>query len=132
MERINTADGLFHEGNPATGEKGTKVTAEWLNALQEEVIGMAAGIRTIAATATLLESDGIIFADTSAGAMTIHLPTYANVGSTKRYIIKNGGVNSVTLDAAEGKTIDGELTLLLLAPGDRCTIVKDGVNWQTI
>lgn len=41
MDRINTVDGLFHEGNPATGEKGTKVTADWLNALQETVINLS-------------------------------------------------------------------------------------------
>lgn len=33
MQRPNTEDGLFHAGNPLTGEKGTPITAEWLNAL---------------------------------------------------------------------------------------------------
>jgi hypothetical protein len=39
MDRIDTTDGLFHEGNPSSGIKGTKVTADWLNAIQEEIIG---------------------------------------------------------------------------------------------
>jgi hypothetical protein len=33
MQRPNTPDGLFHNGDPATGTKGTPITAEWLNAL---------------------------------------------------------------------------------------------------
>ncbi len=34
----DTIDGLFHAGNPLTGEKGTVLTTEWLNT----VIGMLA------------------------------------------------------------------------------------------
>jgi hypothetical protein len=33
MQRPDTADGLFHEGNPMTGTKGTPLPAGWLNAL---------------------------------------------------------------------------------------------------
>jgi len=33
MQRPDTPDGLFHNGNPATGVKGTTITADWLNAL---------------------------------------------------------------------------------------------------
>lgn len=35
MQRPNTVDGLFHDGNPLTGIKGTPITADWLNALME-------------------------------------------------------------------------------------------------
>lgn len=42
MREINTPDGLFHDGNPATGELGTIVTAAWLNMLQAEVISVLA------------------------------------------------------------------------------------------
>jgi hypothetical protein len=47
MHRIDAADhdgNLFSEGNPATGTPGTKVSAAWLNAVQEELcnaIGLA-------------------------------------------------------------------------------------------
>jgi len=37
MQRIDSIDGFFHEGNPATGQKGTKVKGDWLNAIQEEL-----------------------------------------------------------------------------------------------
>ena len=42
MQQINTPDGLFHDGNPATGELGTIVTAAWLNMLQAEVLSILA------------------------------------------------------------------------------------------
>ncbi|MCG8996412.1 phage tail protein [Laribacter hongkongensis] len=57
---INTADSLFHDGNPATGELGTIVSAEWLNNMQgalrgnqSELIALltAAGIEPSAAKA---------------------------------------------------------------------------------
>lgn len=37
MERIGTPDELFHAGDPATNTKGTVVTDDWLNAVQEEL-----------------------------------------------------------------------------------------------
>lgn len=37
MPQIDSNDGLFHNGNPATGEQGTRVTDTWLNNLQERV-----------------------------------------------------------------------------------------------
>ncbi|MDA5524707.1 hypothetical protein PGS42_19990, partial [Yersinia kristensenii] len=38
MPPINTPDKLFHDGNPATGEQGTIVSALWLNDVQRGVI----------------------------------------------------------------------------------------------
>lgn len=37
MPQIDSNDGLFHNGNPATGEQGTRVTDTWLNNLQDRV-----------------------------------------------------------------------------------------------
>ena len=37
MPQIDSNDGLFHNGNPATGEQGTRVTDTWLNDLQDRV-----------------------------------------------------------------------------------------------
>ncbi|MDG6895030.1 pyocin knob domain-containing protein [Volucribacter amazonae] len=38
LKKINSNDGNFHNGNPATGEQGTRVTAEWLNDNQNTLI----------------------------------------------------------------------------------------------
>ncbi|AOZ50949.1 tail fiber protein [Chromobacterium vaccinii] len=37
LKSISTPDSLFHDGNPATGELGTVVTADWLNSMQSAV-----------------------------------------------------------------------------------------------
>ncbi|WP_199406733.1 hypothetical protein [Chromobacterium sp. ATCC 53434] len=37
LKPINSPDGLFHDGNPYTGELGTVVTSEWLNGMQTVV-----------------------------------------------------------------------------------------------
>lgn len=46
MQKINTADGLFVDGNQSTGVPGTILTAAWLNMVQAELISVltAAGI----------------------------------------------------------------------------------------
>ncbi|WP_199155494.1 phage tail protein [Chromobacterium sp. ASV23] len=37
LKPITSPDGLFHDGNPATGELGTIVTSDWLNGVQSAV-----------------------------------------------------------------------------------------------
>lgn len=37
LKSISTPDSLFHDGNPATGELGTIVAADWLNSMQSAV-----------------------------------------------------------------------------------------------
>ncbi|MCW3478799.1 hypothetical protein OL229_04355 [Neisseriaceae bacterium JH1-16] len=43
MQAINSSDGLFHDGNPATSQPGTIVTAAWLNAIQGELLSVLVG-----------------------------------------------------------------------------------------
>jgi len=42
MQTINSQDGLFHDGNPSTGELGTIVPASWLNSIQAELLSVLA------------------------------------------------------------------------------------------
>ena len=42
MPKIDSHDGLFHNGNPAAGEQGTRVTDVWLNGVQDCVRDMQA------------------------------------------------------------------------------------------
>lgn len=132
MIRPDTDDGLFTAGNPATGQKGTSITAEWLNALLEEVIGHGGDTITAALETTLTETNLILFANPPDGfTISYHLPVYASVGALKRYKVKNIGQGLAQLDAIDAKLIDGESTMLMV-PGDRCELAKDGTNWQTI
>lgn len=73
MHRIDgegaTVDNRFTEGNPSTGVLATKVTADFMNAVQEEIVGVlnAAGMTPIktnngqlaAAIATLIAGGGV-------------------------------------------------------------------------
>lgn len=43
MQRIDTTDELFSDGDPQNNVKGTRVTAEWLNTLQEELANAIEG-----------------------------------------------------------------------------------------
>ena len=44
MRRIETQNGLFFGGDPATNTKGTVVTDDWLNAIQEELAAVVEGL----------------------------------------------------------------------------------------
>lgn len=44
MQKIDTPDGLFHDGNPAIGELGTILRAAWLNAVQNELLAVLAEV----------------------------------------------------------------------------------------
>ena len=44
MQQIDSADGLFHDGNPTTGELGTIVSAAWLNMAQSELANLVTGL----------------------------------------------------------------------------------------
>lgn len=56
MRQIDTPDGLFHDGRPATGELGTILSAAWLNAIQAEILSVLddQGIAVDPATSTQL------------------------------------------------------------------------------
>ncbi|WP_147695926.1 glycine-rich domain-containing protein [Vogesella mureinivorans] len=47
MPPVATADGMFHDGNPATGEPGTIVSALWLNALQSATRNVQAELLSV-------------------------------------------------------------------------------------
>lgn len=44
MQRINTPDSLFHDGDQSTGVQGTLVLSDWLNAVQEELAKAVEGL----------------------------------------------------------------------------------------
>ncbi len=132
MELIDSPDGLFHEGDPASGQKGTKVTAVWLNAVQAVAVGLGGDILTSAVEATLTGAHGVLFANPPEGqTVYYHLPVYGSVGALKRYKVKNVGQGEAVIDAVDALMIDGVASISLL-PGDRAEIAKDGTNWQTI
>ncbi|MFZ7175494.1 tail fiber protein, partial [[Pasteurella] aerogenes] len=53
LTKIDSPDGEFHNGDPATGTQGTRVTAEWLNAVQERVLDFGIEVRYLLAKAAM-------------------------------------------------------------------------------
>lgn len=133
MIPINTPDGLFHAGNPALAIPGTVITAEWLNAVQDDLINIAGTVRKVSAAYPLVNGDNILLCDTTAAGFTVTLPALSGLGALKQFTVKNlpGGIDNIALVTADAKNIDGQLQLDL-APGDRARLCHDGTNWFTI
>ncbi|PJG83759.1 hypothetical protein [Caviibacterium pharyngocola] len=53
LPKINSKDGQFHNGNPSTGEQGTRVTAEWLNDVQNHLQDFGIEMRYLLAKAAM-------------------------------------------------------------------------------
>jgi hypothetical protein len=134
MIPINTADGLFHDGNEVTGEPGTTVTAAWLNSVQSDLISLAGGgIKTVQGDYSMTAADGIVRVNSPGAPAAIQLPPTAGLAVGTRRIVRNVAENLVTVSAADGKTIDGQLTAELPAPHDRLIVyLTDELTWETI
>jgi hypothetical protein len=71
-------------------------------------------------------------ADTSGGGFTITLPTVVG-NATKRINIKkiSSDVNSLTIAAAGGESIDGDSTKIIITPNVNMEIIADGtLTWR--
>ena len=132
---INTVDGLFHNGNPATNTPGTVVDADWLNAVQAAIIAIGTAATTVVATYPVTNNDGAILCNTLSGPYTVTLPVAAGLTAGKRFVIKNispiDTANVLTIAAADGKTIDLSISLELMGR-EQITVLYDGNNWETI
>lgn len=57
MPVIISSDGRFHDGNPATGELGTRVTAQYLNNVQDHIRDVEAELKYVLSKAGLNPND---------------------------------------------------------------------------
>lgn len=64
------------------------------------------------------------------GTTTLTLPSA--VANTNFYVIKNVGVNTVTIATSSAQTIDGSGTASMPVPNTSLTLVSDGANWNVI
>ena len=67
--RPDTVDGLFHSGNPLTGEKGTPLDAAFLN----ELLGGSSGVNYLYADSSESTDTVPLVIDSSTGTATVHL-----------------------------------------------------------
>lgn len=59
LQPIDSPDGLFHDGNPATAELGTLVTAQWLNEVQSGLQSSQSELLSVLAAAGLGTDSGL-------------------------------------------------------------------------
>lgn len=128
--------GSVTEGGGATLTFGSIPDGSTLKRSGTSVVGYTPGyvaraVAHVSASATLLSSAQIVLVDTTAGDVTLTLPSAA---AAAEITVKNrAGAHKVVLDGNGSQTIDGSATVEL-APGDRATLAADTVNsnWQTV
>lgn len=99
-------------------------------------VSAAAGdlaIQTKTTTYTILNTDGLVLADATAGAFTVTLPTASGISGRIITVMKtDSSVNIVTIDGNASETINGSLTELLGSQYDSIRLVSNGTNWLII
>lgn len=119
---------------------------------------LSSGTRTVAATATItleignyghpngawrtidnaatgyaiLDTDGQILLDTTAGVVNVVLPVAANRQKQRFEIKWNLGAGAASADVAGGGTIDGALTYNFAALKNAITVESDGAEWKIV
>lgn len=93
--------------------------------------GLGVPLRTLTAGATLTKSDMIVLLNAGT-TQTVVMPGAAdsNIETGRRFIFRNIGTASWTIDAATGN-VDGAATQTLAA-GAKATYVTDGTNYYSV
>lgn len=128
--------GSIEEGGGQTLTFGSIPDGMFLKRSGTQIVGAAAtgsarAVTHVSANTTLLSSAQIVLVDTTAGDVTLTLPSAA--GAAEITIKNRAGSNKVILDGSGSQTIDGGATAELAA-GDKATVSADTVNsnWQSV
>lgn len=88
---------------------------------------------TKTATATLTTLEAYIFADATAGAMTLTLPPAADKTGQQIFVVKtDSSISNVVLDGDGSETINGSATYTLSTQYSKVTIISDGTRWFVV
>lgn len=106
MPPIDSSDNLFHNGNPLTGEKGTIVTADFLNDVQSALRDAQAELIAILSEASILP-DGVTTGQVLAAIKRLLLARNNN------FFVDTGTANNIVISPspaftalADGQTFD--------------------------
>ena len=88
-------------------------------------------VRTITTDYVVTNFDRMIFADTTSNGITIYLPS-ATTTAGREFIIQRvvSGMNSLTVQAYTGETVEGSGSVTLSAAGDTITIISNGTDFK--
>jgi hypothetical protein len=87
-------------------------------------------VRTITTDYVVTNFDRMIFADTTAGSVTIYLPSATTTAGRELIIQKSVAANGVTIQAYTGETVEGSGSVTLSAAGDTITIISNGSDFK--
>lgn len=89
--------------------------------------------RGITVTDSVNATDYAVFADATAGAITVNLPAVASSAGRALVVKKiDASGNAVTLDGSGAETIDGAATQAIAAQYDALMVVCDGAAWWIV
>lgn len=156
-ESVGSTVGYFQKGNPGTGTRATQVTADWCNAIQEEIAGaienkgisldktnrgqlkMAIARRKIRSvinsnlTIDPADLDELFLVSTGDSNRTISLPPASEmVGVGMKFIKVDDGVGSVELVPHDSETINGSPAYIIRAQYGFLTLISNGTSWVVI
>ena len=78
---------------------------------------------------SMLDSSDVVFLDTTAGAINVHLPTAVGKGGMEIMIKLKAGSNSGVLLASGSQTVDGQAQVPLYHTYESTTLISDNSNW---
>ena len=117
---------------PAPGSVGEHEFQRLAKAELDPVIAGLRAFRTITVSETVRDTDCLILADATAGAITVTLPKAARWAGLTLIIKKIDASNNVTIDGDGSETIDGAATVVLNTQHHSRTLFSDGSNWRVI
>ncbi len=89
-------------------------------------------IKTVTSAYTVSIKDYTILADTSAGNITVEMPTAATASGKVYNIKKINSLNTLTITSSAGSTIDSAPTKQLTTLNESVTVHSNGTYWFVI
>ena len=94
--------------------------------------GVSQPVKTITTDYVVTNFDRVLFVDTTAGSVTIYLPSATTTAGREFIIQKSVAANGVTVQAYTGETVEGSGSVTFTGMGDTITIISNGTNFKSI
>jgi len=93
--------------------------------------GFSSGVTTVSGAYTLTSTDQIVLVNSTAGSVTITLPTAAGIKG-QQYRVINIGTHFVTISTTSSQTINGGSSYSLPSKYYSVSFLSDGSNWYAV
>jgi hypothetical protein len=87
-------------------------------------------VKTITTDYVVTNFDRMIFVDTTAGDITVYLPSAKTTAGRELIIQKSVAPNNVTVQAYTGETVEGSGSVTFTGMGDTITIISNGSDFK--